>query len=344
MTVTGRPLPARRRARERDRAVGVVEQRRAGAGAADLRHRAAHVEVDQVGARGGDRRGGRAHHVGVGAEQLDRDRAAGVARAGRSAAARCRSARCGSGRRSSTPSRRRRGRRRSGAPGGARTSCRCPASGASTTRLGSAQARAPASVSGHPQVSAVDGARRASARGGRQRLSSQISRRPSSVSRSSTTSIEVGERGHEVVGEAAGRDHRRLDAELVAQPRDDAVDLAGEAVDDSRADGVDGRLADQRARLAELDLRQLGGALRERLERDLDARRDDPAEVLALVGDDVVGDRGAEVDDDAGALRSASHAATALTSRSAPSSRGLSSRIGMPVLTPGPTTSISWPR
>ena len=68
----------RRGARQRDRAVAVGEQRRAGAGAADLRHRAAHVDVDQVGARGGDGRRRRAHHLGVGAEQLDRDRAAVV--------------------------------------------------------------------------------------------------------------------------------------------------------------------------------------------------------------------------------------------------------------------------
>ena len=40
-----------RGARDRDRHVGVVDQRRAGAGLADLRHRAAHVEVDEVGAR-----------------------------------------------------------------------------------------------------------------------------------------------------------------------------------------------------------------------------------------------------------------------------------------------------
>ena len=66
--------PARRRARDRDRAVGILEQRRAGAGLADLRHRAAHVDVDQVGAGGGDPLGGRGHHLGIGAEQLHRDR------------------------------------------------------------------------------------------------------------------------------------------------------------------------------------------------------------------------------------------------------------------------------
>ena len=92
---------------------------------------------------------------------------------------------------------------------------------------------------------------------------------------------------------------RRLRAQLLAQAREDAVDHARVAVDGAGADGVDRRLADQRARGAELDLRQRGGALGQRLHRDLDAREDDPAEVLAGGGDDVVGDRGAEVDDDA---------------------------------------------
>ena len=41
---------------------------------------------------------------------------------------------------------------------------------------------------------------------------------------------------------------------------------------------------------------------------------------------------------------SCSNAATALTILSAPSSRGLSIRIGMPVLSPGPTDSVRWPR
>ena len=43
------------------------------------------------------------------------------------------------------------------------------------------------------------------------------------------------------------------------------------------------------------------GALRERVERDLAARRERAAEELALGGDDVEVRRGAEVDDDAGA-------------------------------------------
>ena len=74
LTVTGRPLPSPAARGDRDRLVGVVEQRGAGAGLADLAHRAAHVEVDQVGARLGDHRRRLAHDVGVVAEQLHRDR------------------------------------------------------------------------------------------------------------------------------------------------------------------------------------------------------------------------------------------------------------------------------
>src|ERR1700723_3738526 len=108
-----------------------------------------------------------------------------------------------------------------------------------------------------------------------------------------------GER-HDRAGEPAGGDRLGLGPELGAQAVDDRVDLAGGAVDDAGADGVDRGLADQRARRGDVDLGQGGGALGERLERDLDAGRDDPAEVLAVGGDGVVGDGGAEVDDDAG--------------------------------------------
>ena len=131
LTVTGtrpRAAPSRRAldggARERDGAVGVGEQRGAGAGLAHLRHRAAHVDVDRVGAARGDVRGGGAHRVGVFAEQLDRRPARPRARAGRSAASRCTCARCGGGSRARRPSPRRPCRRRSAWPAGARTSCR----------------------------------------------------------------------------------------------------------------------------------------------------------------------------------------------------------------------------
>ena len=52
---------------------------------------------------------------------------------------------------------------------------------------------------------------------------------------------------------------------------------------------------------SELDPRDPGAALGERGQRDLDAGGDRAAEVLAVVGDGVEVDPGAEVDDDAGA-------------------------------------------
>ena len=63
-----------RTAHDRSRQLVVLEQGRAGAGLAHLAHRAAHVDVDQIGAGlGRDRRAG-AHHFGIVPEQLDRDR------------------------------------------------------------------------------------------------------------------------------------------------------------------------------------------------------------------------------------------------------------------------------
>ena len=70
------PAAAARGLDERDRPVGIVEQRRPGAGLADLRDRAAHVDVDQVRAGRRDLLGGRGHHVRIGAEQLHGDRPA----------------------------------------------------------------------------------------------------------------------------------------------------------------------------------------------------------------------------------------------------------------------------
>ena len=108
----------------------------------------------------------------------------------------------------------------------------------------------------------------------------------------------VAERDH-ACGEPAGGDRLGRRAELLAQAADDPVDHRRVAEDHPGADRVDGRLADQRARLDEVDLRQRRGAVAQRLERDLDAREDHAAEVLALGRDDVVRDGGAEVDDHA---------------------------------------------
>ena len=73
-TVTGRPL-ARAAARATATARSGSSSSAAPApGLADLRHGAAHVDVDQVGAGLRDALGRRGHHVGIGAEQLDRHR------------------------------------------------------------------------------------------------------------------------------------------------------------------------------------------------------------------------------------------------------------------------------
>ena len=62
-----------------------------------------------------------------------------------------------------------------------------------------------------------------------------------------------------------------------------------------------GRLADRRLGLGEVDPGDPRAALGERGQRDLDPGRDRAAEVLAVGGDGVEVDPGAEVDDDAGA-------------------------------------------
>ena len=59
---------------QRQGQLGVAQQLDAGAGTAHLAHRAAHVDVDQVGAGLGGDRGAGAHHLGVVAEELHRDR------------------------------------------------------------------------------------------------------------------------------------------------------------------------------------------------------------------------------------------------------------------------------
>ena len=70
------PAALGRGARHRDRSIGILEERRPGARLADLRDRAAHVEIDQVRPPLGDRGGRGSHHVRVLAEELDRHGAA----------------------------------------------------------------------------------------------------------------------------------------------------------------------------------------------------------------------------------------------------------------------------
>ena len=168
LTVTGRPLPSRRRAGDRDRLVGVVEQRRARAGLADLAHRAAHVQVDQVGARVGHDLRGLAHHVGVVAEELHRDRVlvrvdAQELAHGALVAVLEAEARHHLGHHQA--------RRRGGAPAGARTSCRCrraapaPAGWAARGRRAASCRSARASGAAAPAAASAAAARAAAAIG-----------------------------------------------------------------------------------------------------------------------------------------------------------------------------------
>ena len=70
----GQAAALARGARDRDRPVGIVEQRRPGSRPADLSHRAAHVDVDEVGAGVRRDRGRLSHDRGIVAEELHRDR------------------------------------------------------------------------------------------------------------------------------------------------------------------------------------------------------------------------------------------------------------------------------
>ncbi len=81
----------------------------------------------------------------------------------------------------------------------------------------------------------------------------------------------------------------------------ESVDLAGEAVEGTGLDRLDGRLADHVPRLDQLDPAQGGGMGKEGIEADGHPRSDGPTEVLAGAGDGVEGCGRAEVDDDAGA-------------------------------------------
>ncbi len=268
---------------------GSREQRRAGAGLEHLRHRAAHVEVDQVGpGRRGDRRR-LAHHLGVGAEELQRDRvlvgmdpqhllgcAVAVVRA-----------------RSSRPSPRPRARRRGDAPAGARTSCRSrPAA-----RAGRGWRSRPPIRNGVVSAALSIGLnlltrRRSCAPRSAADRSGSGGRRSRRSSRSS---------GAIAFARPAGGDERsarrRARARSAARSRRSAR-RSRRSTPDWIAARVDLPIADSGSARSILGIR--GAALGERAQRDLDPGRDRAAEVLAVGGDGVEVDRGAEVDDDAG--------------------------------------------
>ena len=90
-TDTGSGVARRDRLDDPRGVVGVVEQRRAGAGLRHLPDRAAEVDVDDVGAGGLDHPRRLGHRAGLGAEDLDRERMlVRRRRAGSRASARCR--------------------------------------------------------------------------------------------------------------------------------------------------------------------------------------------------------------------------------------------------------------
>jgi hypothetical protein len=101
------------------------------------------------------------------------------------------------------------------------------------------------------------------------------------------------------LGEAAGCNCSRVGAELLANRGDDPIHLPGEAVHDTRLQRGDRRLADHARRLDEVDLAQARRAVEQRVHRDLDPRRQYPADILSSWGDDVEVRRRPEVDDDA---------------------------------------------
>ena len=87
--------------------------------------------------------------------------------------------------------------------------------------------------------------------------------------------------------------------ELLAQPAEDGVHLAGVPVDHARLDRLGRALPDRVARGLDVHPRQPRRPGGQRLQRDLDPGRDHAAQVLAVAGHHVVVDGGAEVDRDA---------------------------------------------
>src|SRR5712692_1315897 len=105
---------------------------------------------------------------------------------------------------------------------------------------------------------------------------------------------------HDQLRQPAGGDDRRH-SELALEPIDDRVDLTTEAVHRARLDGLDRRLADHVLRRHQLHAPERSRACEQRVERDLDARKDRAPEILTLLAHRVDGVRGAEVDHDGGA-------------------------------------------
>src|SRR5829696_689623 len=101
------------------------------------------------------------------------------------------------------------------------------------------------------------------------------------------------------LGETAGGDHRRR-SQLALEAVHDGVDLSAVAVDRAGLDRLDRRLPDDVLRRDQLHAAQRGGALEQRIHRDLDPGEDRAPQVLTLRAHRVDGVGGAEVDDDRG--------------------------------------------
>jgi hypothetical protein len=101
------------------------------------------------------------------------------------------------------------------------------------------------------------------------------------------------------ISQAAGRYRAGLEPELVADARDDLVDLPCEAVDEARLERVAGRLPDHGRRSREINRVEPRSSREESVHRNLDARCEHAAHELTVLREHIEVGRSPEVDDDA---------------------------------------------
>ena len=152
---------------------------------------------------------------------------------------------------------------------------------------------------------------------------------------------DVARVGGDHARQAAGGDHARLLAQLGEDALEDAVDEADVAVVEAALQMADGVGADDLGGALDVDAAEAGGAGEERVGAEAEAGSDGAAEVFAAF---------AEMTSNLVAVPKSttmqgppyfSKAAMESARRSAPSSVGLSTSTGMPVLMPGSTKSGS---
>ena len=112
----------------------------------------------------------------------------------------------------------------------------------------------------------------------------------------------AGCRAAEQMGQAAGADHGHGLAIFLLDARDQALDQADIAPIDARLHGGNGVAADHVLGAADGDARQQRGGLVQRLGRQIGARRDHAAVIVAVLRDDVESGGGAEIHHDQRAL------------------------------------------